>query len=71
MMLISLIRNSLVLVEPTIHSNAIKARNTVIRFIERKGNESNMSKPLQAYVGKTLELRVDHGNPTSLIKQQV
>jgi hypothetical protein len=68
---ISLIGNSLVPRELTTQSQATEAGNTVIRFVERGGNESDMLKPLQEYVGKLLELRVDHGDPTSLVEEQV
>jgi hypothetical protein len=30
-----------------------------------------MLNPLQEYVGEVLELRLDHGDPTSLVEQQV
>ena len=44
---------------------------TIIRFVEREGNESDMSNLLQEYVREVLELKVDHGDPTSLVEQQV
>ncbi len=43
----------------------------IIRFVERVGNESDMLNPLQEYVGKVLELRLDHGDLTSLVERQV
>jgi hypothetical protein len=39
--------------------------------VEREGNESEMLNPLQEYAGKVLEMRVDHGDPTSCVKDKV
>ena len=57
---------------PRTQSQDTEARNiTIIRFVEREGNESDMLNPLQEYVGKVVEMRVDHGDPTSLVKDKV
>ena len=64
--------NSQVLGEPEPQSRDTESRNiTVIRFVEQEGNESDMLNPLQEYVGQVLELRLDYGDPTSLVAQQV
>ena len=57
--------------ETTTKGLATEAGTTVIRFVEREGNESDMLNPLQEYVGEVLELRVDHGDPSSHVEQQV
>jgi hypothetical protein len=64
-----LIGNSLVPREPGTRSQDTESGNiTIIRFVE--GNESDMLNPLQEY-REVLALRVDRGDPTSLVKQQV
>ena len=64
-------RNSLVPREPRTQGGVTKARTIVIYFVEQEGNERDMLKPLQEYVGEVLELRVDYSNLASLVKQQV
>jgi hypothetical protein len=69
---ILLIRNSPVPREPRTQSQDTESGNlTIIRFVEREGNESNMLNPLQEYVGKVEEMRVDHGDPTSRVEEKV
>jgi hypothetical protein len=58
--------------EPRTQSQDTESGNrTIIRFVEREGNESVMLNPLQEYVGKVLEMRVDHGDPTSRVEEKV
>jgi hypothetical protein len=71
MMLYIANRNSLVPREPTIQSRVTEAGTTVICFVERVGNKSDMLKPLQEYIGKVRELRVDYSNPASVVKERV
>lgn len=53
-------------------AGATETRNVItIRFLEREGNESEISNPLQEYVGEVRELQVDYGDPASLVAQQV
>jgi hypothetical protein len=67
-----LIGNSLVPRELRTQSQDTEFGNiTIIRFVEQEGNKSNMLNPLQEYVRKVLKLRLDHGDPTSLVEQHV
>jgi hypothetical protein len=55
--------------EPRTQSQDTESRNiTIIRFV--KGNKSKLLNPLQEYK-EVLALRVNRGDPTSLVKQQV
>jgi hypothetical protein len=55
--------------EPRTRSQDTESGNiTIIRFVE--GNKSELLNPLQEY-REVLALRVDRGNPTSFVKQQV
>lgn len=65
-------KSSLVPREPGTPSQDTESGSiTIIRFVEQEGNESEMLNPLQEYVGEVLVLRVDHGDPTSLVERQV
>ena len=49
-------------------STSEAGNSTIIRFVERKGNESDMLNPLREYVGEVLKLEVYHNDPTSLVE---
>ncbi|KUJ10914.1 uncharacterized protein LY89DRAFT_723432 [Mollisia scopiformis] len=57
---------------PTPQRAVLEADDTVvIRFVEREGDESDMLSPVEEHVGEVQELKVDHGDPASLVKQIV
>ena len=66
-----LIKSPLALGEASTQSQAVGRSDTVIiYFIEGKSNESDMMRPIEEYES-VQELRVDPGDPSSLIERAV